>query len=184
MKTWITVLCAVALLSGYAKPVDVDQNLALEDPGVVNHSVFLSLALLVGLFLVVVGLFLVVLQWWAIRGMLKEKLRIFGLLVAAHIGGVLLGTAASGPLFDRPLGEGAYLWGIIFAPWAMTMEIPMVFLYSVSIGRFIVAGLFISVACFAWGMIKYSSWALRGLFLGSILWSLGNILVFCTLMSV
>ena len=141
-----------------------------------------------GLFLVVVGLFLVVLRWPAIRAMqlsdMKEKLRIFGLLVAAHIGGVLLGTAASGLLFDMPLGKGGYLSGIIFAPWAMTIEIPMVFHCSVSVGRFVVAGLFISVACFAWGMIKYSSWALCGLFLGSILWSLGNILVFWTLMSV
>ena len=141
-----------------------------------------------GLFLVVVGLFLVVLRWPAIRAMqlsdTKEKLRIFGLLVAAHIGGVLLGTAASGLLFDMPLGKGGYLWGIIIAPWAMTIEIPMVFHSSVSVGRFVVAGLFISVACFAWGMIKYSSWALCGLFLGSILWSLGNILVFWTLMSV
>ena len=155
MKTLITVLCAVAI---------------------------------VGLFLVVVGLFLVVLRWPAIRAMqlsdMKEKLRIFGLLVAAHIGGVLLGTAASGLLFDMPLGKGGYLWGIILAPWAMTIEIPMVFHSSVSVGRFVVAGLFISVACFAWGMIKYSSWALCGLFLGSILWSLGNILVFWTLMSV
>ena len=155
MKTLTTVLCAVAI---------------------------------VGLFLVVVGLFLVVLRWPAIRAMqlsdMKEKLRIFGLLVAAHIGGVLLGTAASGLLFDMPLGKGGYLWGIIFAPLAMTIEIPMVFHCSVSVGRFVVAGLFISVACFAWGMIKYSSWALCGLFLGSILWSLGNILVFWTLMSV
>ena len=126
--------------------------------------------------LVFLALFLIILK--------KGKLRVFGLLVAAHIGGVLLGTAASGLLFDMPLGKGGYLGGIIFAPLAMTMEIPMVFHSSVSVGRFVVAGLFISVACFAWGMIKYSSWALCGLFLGSILWSLGNILVFWTLMSV
>ena len=179
MKYLIPVLCAVALLAGCAKPVDVDQSLALmEDPveGAVYHSVtILILTLLVGLFLVVRAMQL---------SDMKEKLRIFGLLVAAHIGGVLLGTAASGLLFDMPLGKGGYLWGIILAPWAMTMEIPMVFHSSVSVGRFVVAGLFISVACFAWGMIKYSSWALCGLFLGSILWSLGNILVFWTLMSV
>ncbi len=113
----------------------------------------------------------------------KEKLRVFGLLVAAHIGGMLLGTAASGLLFDMPLGKGGYLGGIIFAPLGMTIGIPMVFHSSVSVGYFVIAGLFISIACFVWGMIKYSLWALCGLFLGSILWSLGNILVFWTFMS-
>ena len=113
----------------------------------------------------------------------KGKLRVFGLLVAAHIGGVLLGNAASGLLFDMPLGKGGYFWGIIFAPLGMTIGIPMVFDSSVFIGCFVVAGLFISVACFAWGMKKYSSWALCGLFLGSTLWSLGNVLAFWTFMS-
>ena len=132
--------------------------------------------------LVLLVLFLIILNVQHLD--MKEKLRVFGLLVAAHIGGVLLGTAASGLLFDMPLGKGGYLWGIIFAPLEMKIGIPMVFHCSVSVGRFVVAGLFISVACFVWGMIKYSSWALCGLFLGSILWSLGNILVFWTLMSV
>ena len=124
---------------------------------------------------VCLALFLIILK--------KGKLRVFGLLVAAHIGGVLLGNAASGLLFDMPLGKGGYLWGIIFAPLGMTIGIPMVFDASVSVGCFVVAGLFISVTCFLWGMKTYSSWALWGLFLGSTLWSLGNILVFWTFMS-
>ena len=109
----------------------------------------------------------------------KGKFRVFGLLVAAHIGGVLLGTAASGLLFDRPLGLSVF----ILAPLEMSVGIPMVFDSSVSVGCFVVAGLFISVTCFVWGMKKFSSWALCGLFLGSTLWSLGNVLVFWTFMS-
>ena len=109
----------------------------------------------------------------------KGKIRVFGLLVAAHIGGVLLGTAASGLLFDKPLGLSVF----ILAPLEMSIGIPMVFDSSVFIGCFVVAGLFISVACFVWGMKKYSSWALCGLFLGSTLWSLGNVLVFWKFMS-
>ena len=125
--------------------------------------------------LVFLVLFLIILK--------KEKFRVFGLLVAVHIGGVLLGTAASGLLFDMPLGKGGYLWGIIFAPLGMSIGIPMVFDSSVSVGCFVVVGLFISVTCFVWGMKKISSWALCGLFLGSTLWSLGNVLVFWTFMS-
>ena len=126
------------------------------------------------------GLVLLVLFWIILK---KEKLRVFGLLVAAHAGGVLLGTAASGLLFDMPLGKGGYLGGIKFAPLGMSIGITMVFDSSVSVGCFVVAGLFISVACFVWGMKKYSSWALCGLFLGSTLWSLGNVLVFWKFMS-
>lgn len=109
----------------------------------------------------------------------KGKFRVFGLLVAAHIGGVLLGTAASGLLFDKPLGLSVF----ILAPLEMSIGIPMVFDSSVSVGYFVVTGLFISVTCFVWGMKKISSWALCGLFLGSTLWSLGNVLVFWTFMS-
>ena len=109
----------------------------------------------------------------------KGKFRVFGLLVAAHIGGVLLGTAASGLLFDKPLGLSVF----ILAPLEMSIGIPMVFDSSVSVGCFVVTGLFISVTCFVWGMKKISSWALCGLFLGSTLWSLGNVLAFWTFMS-
>ena len=122
------------------------------------------------------GLVLLVLFWIILK---KEKLRVFGLLLAAHAGGVLLGTAASGLLFEMPLGLSVF----ILAPLEMSIGIPMVFDSSVFVGCFVVAGLLISVACFVWGMKKYSSWALCGLFLGSTLWSLGNVLVFWKFMS-
>jgi hypothetical protein len=126
--------------------------------------------------IILLGIGGLVLLWIILK---KEKLRLFGLLVAAHAGGVLLGTAASGLLFDMPLGLSVF----ILAPLEMSIGIPMVFDSSVFVGCFVVAGLLISIACFVWGMKKYSSWALCGLFLGSTLWSLGNVLVFWKFMS-
>ncbi len=114
---------------------------------------------------------------------MKETLKRFGFLLAAHIGGVLLGTAVSGPLHDMPLDDGGYVGAIMLAPFELTIGIPLVFNFSVS-GISVVAGLGISIVCFVWGMTKRSLWAVLGLFLGSALWSLRNVLVFWAFMSV
>ena len=97
---------------------------------------------------------------------MKEKLKRFGLLLGTHIGGVLLGTAVSGPLHGMPLDDGGYVGAIMLAPLALTIGIPLDFNFSVS-GISVVAGLGISIVCFAWGMRKLMrrrAWMLTAVF--------------------
>ena len=116
---------------------------------------------------------------------MKEKLKIFALLLAAHVVGVLAGTLLSAPLNGVSVDGGTYVGAVILAPFELTIGIPLVFnVYSTFSGILVVSGLVISIAGLAWGIIKVRPAAALVMLIGSTLWSLGNIPVFCAFMSV
>ncbi len=107
-----------------------------------------------------------------------------GLLVTAHIVGVLLGTLISAPVNGVTLDPGNYIGALVLAPFEMTFGIQVFFqFYSKLIGIAMVCGLIGASTCFIWGIIQPSRWSIIGMFGASLFWSLGNAPVFCAFMS-
>ena len=118
---------------------------------------------------------------------MKKKLKRFGILIAAHIVGVIFGTFSSGLINDISiiLFTEDYFGALLFAPFAMTICIPYVFsYYSDFIGCVIICGLIATIICFVCGIIKDSFWFVVGVFIASILWSLINLPIFHATMQV
>lgn len=116
---------------------------------------------------------------------IQEMIKRLGLILVAHVAGILVGTLLSSPLNGIALDVESYAGAVILAPFEMTIGIPIVFrFYSAVTGVLIISGLLVSAVCLTWAMTRWHRGVIPVMFVGSTLWSLGNIPVFCAFMSV
>jgi hypothetical protein len=112
-------------------------------------------------------------------------LKRLSLILVAHLAGILAGTLLSAPLNGVSMDVESYAGALVLSPFEMTIGVPIVFRhYSTLAGVLIISGLFVSVVCFTWGMTRWHRGVMAGMFIGGMLWSLGNMPVFWAFLSV
>lgn len=99
--------------------------------------------------------------------------------------GVLVGTFTSSLLVQAPFRASDFLSALVLSPFEMTFGIPILFkFYSAFWSVPVFCGLLLTISSLGWARQRSGSRPLVGLFVGSTLWSVGNLPIFYAFMSV
>ncbi|MEM1203725.1 MAG: hypothetical protein AAGN66_10895 [Acidobacteriota bacterium] len=105
--------------------------------------------------------------------------------VSVMLAGTALGTAVSGPIHGFGLDPGDLADALLLAPFEMTLGLGLFFRVAPEYSRLLVLlGLALSLGSAIRYVGRADRRALGGLFAGSALWSLGNVLTLHAPMSV